>query len=82
MSYLGQVRLVLLAATTAASRLTALFVVIVLLSFSTHAGAIPVNWTLSDVTFDDGGTATGSFTFDAAAPSGFGLSTWGCPGLC
>ena len=27
--------------------------------------AVPVLWTLSDVTFDDGGTASGSFVFDA-----------------
>jgi hypothetical protein len=27
--------------------------------------ASPVKWTLSDVTFDDGGTASGSFFFDA-----------------
>lgn len=29
------------------------------------AHAVPVLWTLTDVLFDDGGTATGSFTFDA-----------------
>lgn len=28
------------------------------------AQAIPVQWTLQNVVFDDGGTATGSFTFD------------------
>jgi PEP-CTERM motif len=74
MSYLNQARLVLLAATTA-FRLTAFFIVVVLLTFSTHAGAIPRNWTLSDVTFNDGGTATGSFTFDADT-SPPALSTW------
>ena len=30
------------------------------------AFAAPVNWTLNSVTFSDGGTASGSFTFDAA----------------
>lgn len=30
------------------------------------AYAIPVTWTLSGVTFDDGGTASGSFDFDAS----------------
>ena len=69
MSYLVQARLVFAAPTTA-SRLTTLFVAVVLLSFSTHAEAI--NWTLSDVTFDGGGTATGSFIFDE--PSS--LSEW------
>ena len=77
MSHLDKARLVFLAATRAV-RLTALFVVVVLLSLSTHAEAAPVVWSLSDVTFDpaDGGTATGSFTFDAAAPNGLGLLTW------
>ncbi len=35
------------------------------LMFSAHAWAIPVTWTLQNVTFDDGGTAVGSFVFDA-----------------
>jgi hypothetical protein len=69
MRHLDKARLVLLTAIRA-SRLTALLVVVVVLSISTHAGALV--WTLSDVTFDDGGTATGSFTFDL--PSN--LSTW------
>ena len=30
------------------------------------ASAVPINWHLQGVTFDDGGTASGSFTFDAA----------------
>lgn len=29
------------------------------------ASAAPVTWTLTDTTFDDGGTATGSFVYDA-----------------
>jgi len=36
-----------------------------------NASAVPINWHLSGVTFDDGGTASGSFTFDA---SGAGYS--------
>lgn len=32
---------------------------------STTASAIPVFWTLDNVTFDDGATASGSFVFDA-----------------
>ena len=32
---------------------------------STAAFAAPVEWTLQDVQFEDGGTAYGSFTFDA-----------------
>ncbi len=31
---------------------------------ATTASAVPVRWTLIDVAFDDGGTATGSFNFD------------------
>jgi hypothetical protein len=27
--------------------------------------ALPIQWTLTDVLFDDGGTATGSFIYDA-----------------
>jgi hypothetical protein len=71
MSHLDKARLVLLTAIRA-HRLTALFVVVVAVSISTHAGAAEVDWTLSDVTFTapDTGTATGSFTFDANPPSG------------
>ena len=29
------------------------------------AQAVPISWTLNNVTFDDGGTASGSFLFDA-----------------
>jgi PEP-CTERM motif len=36
-----------------------------LFSTSHPVCAIPIAWTLSGVTFDDGGTATGSFVFDA-----------------
>lgn len=32
--------------------------------FSAPAFAVPVVWTVSGVTFDDGGTASGQFTFD------------------
>jgi hypothetical protein len=37
------------------------------------ANAVPVTWTLSGVTFTDGGTATGSFVYDADTDD---LSTW------
>jgi hypothetical protein len=73
MSHLDKARLVLLAATRA-FRLTALVVVVVVLSISTHAGAVPLVWSLSDVTFDDTGTATGTFEFNAPSlfsPGGF-----------
>jgi hypothetical protein len=33
--------------------------------FSASANATPVVWYLSGVTYDDGGTASGSFTYDA-----------------
>ena len=33
---------------------------------SAHAQAVPLKWTLQDWTFSDGGTASGSFVFDAA----------------
>jgi len=35
------------------------------LAFIAIAQAAPLQWTLTDVTFDDGGTATGSFVYDA-----------------
>ena len=34
---------------------------------SVSAQAIPVIWTLNDVTFDDGGTADGSFVYEAGS---------------
>jgi hypothetical protein len=37
------------------------------------ANAFPVTWTLSGVTFSDGGTATGSFVFDVDTNT---ISTW------
>ena len=37
-----------------------------LLAASMAANAIPITWHLDGVTFDDGGTATGSFEYDAA----------------
>jgi hypothetical protein len=45
---------------------------------ATRADAVPLTWNLSGVTFADGGTATGSFTFDASAnafPLGSGAFT-------
>ena len=43
------------------------------------AVAIPVSWTLSGVTFDDGGTASGSFVYDADSDvfSAWSISTVG-----
>ena len=42
------------------------FSAIVLFAFWSISGyAVPVVWTLNGVTFDDGGTASGSFTYDA-----------------
>jgi hypothetical protein len=38
---------------------------VMLLVAAGSANAVPVVWTLNDVTFNDGGIATGSFTFDA-----------------
>jgi hypothetical protein len=38
-----------------------------LLLGSTTAYAIPVTWTLDSVTFDDGGVAFGSYTYDAVS---------------
>lgn len=35
------------------------------LAFTVSANAAPIQWTLTDVAFDDGGTATGSFVHDA-----------------
>jgi Putative Ig domain len=40
---------------------------ILTLACLTNASAIPVTWTLSGMTFDDGGTASGYFIFDADA---------------
>lgn len=43
---------------------------VVLLSLGTiSAHATPITWTLAGVTFDDGGTAAGSFVFDADTSS-------------
>lgn len=39
--------------------------IVVMLCCAVGAHATPVQWTLSDVLFDDGGTATGSFIYDA-----------------
>lgn len=46
-------------------RQVALLCIIVLGPATAHA--VPVTWYLSGVTFDDGGTATGSFVYDATA---------------
>lgn len=49
---------------------TSLIMCWAVLVFGTAAGftpakAVPVNWTLQDWTFNDGGTASGSFVYDA-----------------
>jgi len=46
-----------------------LFRVVVSLGFAVAAGASPLLWSLSGVTFVDGSTATGSFMFDADTSS-------------
>jgi hypothetical protein len=45
--------------------LTALFALLPFGFFAVSLSATPVNWTLSGVTFNDGGTASGSFIYDA-----------------
>ena len=49
--------------------LIAVLGLIVLLSLPSIASADGATWTLSGVTFDDGGTASGSFTYDALSNS-------------
>jgi hypothetical protein len=41
------------------------FLLVVLLCMPSIASADGITWTLSDVTFDDGGVASGSFVYDA-----------------
>jgi hypothetical protein len=48
------------------SILNAALLAAALLATPLVAQAIPVTWTLSGVTFGDGGTASGSFDFDAS----------------
>lgn len=43
-----------------------LLFLVLLTACANVAAAVPRNWVLSGVTFADGGTASGSFTFDAA----------------
>ncbi|MEM9388530.1 MAG: hypothetical protein AAGA68_26040 [Pseudomonadota bacterium] len=40
---------------------------------ATTANAMPITWTLQDVIFSDGGTASGSFAFDAASEEFFNI---------
>lgn len=44
------------------------------------AQAAPLQWTLNDVTFDDGGTASGSFVYDAAADAYSSINITTTPG--
>ena len=46
--------------------LTVAVVLLVLLISPSNASADGITWTLTGVTFDDGGTASGSFVFDAS----------------
>ena len=39
--------------------------IFLLAAFGSVSHAVPITWILQDVTFDDGGTASGSFVFDA-----------------
>jgi len=39
---------------------------IAILSFANSASAVPLTWTLMSAFFDDGGSATGTFTYDAS----------------
>lgn len=54
-----------------------------LLGTATQAYAALITWTLADVTFDDGATASGSFTIDAAGRtwSDFSIATTTGPAL-
>lgn len=47
------------------SRVFAFVACLALTGLAFSASAAPITWTLHDVTFDDGGTASGSFVFDA-----------------
>jgi hypothetical protein len=51
-----------------------IFLIALVLFSATQADAVPLTWNLSGVTFLDGGTATGSFTFDADAATAGVLS--------
>jgi hypothetical protein len=51
---------------------------IAILSFANSASAVPLTWTLMSARFDDGGSATGSFTYDADTNTylDFNISSW------
>jgi hypothetical protein len=60
---------------------TILSVVVLLnVGFGGFAHATPIKWTLSGVTFNDGGTASGSFFFDAATNAFSSVSITTTPG--
>lgn len=46
-------------------KITSIVVIFLITGLAGEAQADPVTWTLSGATFDDGGTAIGSFVFDA-----------------
>jgi hypothetical protein len=52
---------------------------IAILSFANSASAVPLTWTLMSAVFNDGGSATGSFIFNADTNvySNFGISVTG-----
>ncbi len=45
--------------------LASLALTLSMMGFASTANAVPIKWTLIDIVFDDGGTATGSFVYDA-----------------
>ena len=57
-----------------ATYVSLLMVAVVFLFVSVPSHAVLVTWTLQDVTFDDGGTASGFVTFDPSVPDIPGLS--------
>ena len=58
-------------------RIIALAALLVAMALPLHAHATPITWRLVDVTYNDGGTASGSFVYDAALNlySGISIST-------
>jgi len=57
-----------------------LLTMLVGLTFSNATQATPIKWTLQNVTFNDGGSAFGSFFFDATTNAYSGISVTTTPG--
>lgn len=55
-------------------------VALLAIGWSSLATAVPVQWTLEDVEFDDGGTASGSFIYDADTDTWSSISILTTPG--